>query len=172
MRHGRLVGRGESVGVELLGAYPLVRPDGEALERLASEAELGDDRLSRARIDFDSSIYRRITLWVPDVVGQSQPPESAVGLDEGLARLLVNGTADTPSPEESAKLADTVLKRVAEQVGHAATRSNVLRNLATVVVEADSDFVRSLIDQPEVISAIPNETVESPYIPPKRKRPV
>jgi len=66
----------------------------EALERLASEAELGDDRLSRARIDFDSSVHRRITLWVPDVVGQSQPPESAVGLAEGLARLLVNGTAD------------------------------------------------------------------------------
>jgi hypothetical protein len=66
----------------------------EALERLASEAELGHDRLSRARIDFDSSIHRRITLWLPDLVGQSQPPESAVGLDEGLARLLVNTTAD------------------------------------------------------------------------------
>jgi hypothetical protein len=67
----------------------------EALERLASEAELGYDRLSRARIDFDSSIHRRITLWLPDLVGQSQPPESAVGLDEGLARLLVNATTAT-----------------------------------------------------------------------------
>ena len=67
----------------------------EALERLAAEAELGQDRLSRARLEFDSSIHRRITLWVPDLVGQSQPPESAVGLDEGLARLLVNGTADS-----------------------------------------------------------------------------
>jgi hypothetical protein len=66
----------------------------EALERLASEAELGHDRLSQVRIDFDASVHRRITLWVPDVVGQSQPPESAVGLDEGLARLLVNTTAD------------------------------------------------------------------------------
>src|SRR4030095_13640294 len=66
----------------------------EALERLASEAELGDDRLSRVRVDFDSSLHRRITLWAPDVVRQSQPPESAVGVDEGLARLLVNGTAD------------------------------------------------------------------------------
>src|SRR5262245_35417182 len=82
----------------------------EALERLASEAELGSERLARARIDFDSSIHRRITLWLPDVVGQSQPPESAVGLDEGLARLLVNvataataatGTAP-PSPEATA----------------------------------------------------------------------
>src|SRR5688572_33387688 len=44
----------------------------EALERLVSEAELGHDRLSRVRIDFDSSIHRRITLWVPDVVGRSE----------------------------------------------------------------------------------------------------
>ena len=64
----------------------------EALERLAAEADLGRDRLSRVRVQFDSSIHRRITLWVPDVVGQPQPPASAVGLDEGLACLLVNGT--------------------------------------------------------------------------------
>ena len=76
----------------------------EALERLASEAELGHDRLSRARIDFDSSIHRRITLWVPDVVGQSQPPESAVGLDEGLARLLVNVTTATTATTGTADL--------------------------------------------------------------------
>ena len=66
----------------------------EALERLAAEADLGHDRLARVRIDFDSSVHRRITLWVPDLVGQAQPPESAVDLDQGLARLLVNGTAD------------------------------------------------------------------------------
>jgi hypothetical protein len=66
----------------------------EALERLASEADLGQDRLSRVRIEFDSSVHRRITLWVPDLVGQSQPPQSALGLDEGLARLLVNGISD------------------------------------------------------------------------------
>ena len=74
----------------------------EALERLAAEADLGHDRLSRVRIDFDASVHRRITLWVPDVVGQSQPPASAVGLDEGVARLLANGTADPSSPEAAA----------------------------------------------------------------------
>ncbi len=63
----------------------------EALERLASEADIGPDRLSRVRVDFDSSIHRRITLWVPDLVGQPLPPPSAVGLDAALARLLVNG---------------------------------------------------------------------------------
>jgi hypothetical protein len=67
----------------------------EALERLASEADAGQDRLSRVRIEFDSSVHRRITLWVPDLVGQSQPPQSAVGLDEALGRVLVNGSADS-----------------------------------------------------------------------------
>jgi hypothetical protein len=75
----------------------------EALELLASEAELGLERLSRVRIDFDSSVHRRITLWVPDLVGQSQPPKSALDLDHGLARLLVNGAAD---PRRAAATAD------------------------------------------------------------------
>jgi hypothetical protein len=67
----------------------------EALERLGSEADLGQDRLSRIRLEFDSSVHRRITLWVPDLVGQSHPPASAMGLDDGLARLLVNATTAT-----------------------------------------------------------------------------
>ena len=75
----------------------------EALERLASEADLGQDRLSRVWVEFDSSIHRRTTLWVPDLVGQSQPPESAVGLDEGLARLLVNATTGTADPRRAAE---------------------------------------------------------------------
>src|SRR6185295_1668126 len=75
----------------------------EALERLAAEAEAGGDRLSRVRIEFDSSVHRRITLWVPDLVGQSQPPESAVGVDEGLARLLVNSTTAGAGPRRAAE---------------------------------------------------------------------
>ena len=73
----------------------------EALERLAAEADLGPDRLSRIRVDFDASIHRRITLWIPDLVGQPQPPESAVGLDEAIARVLVNATAGT-DPRQAA----------------------------------------------------------------------
>jgi hypothetical protein len=77
----------------------------EALERLASEADLGPDRLSRVRIDIDSSVHRRITLWVPDLVGQAQPPQSAVGLDEGLARLLVNVTTATTATADPRRAA-------------------------------------------------------------------
>ena len=76
-----------------------------------------------------------------------------------------------PSPEDSARMADSVLRRVADQVGHPASRTNLLRNLATLIVEADPEFLSLLIQQPEVISALPNKTAESPFIPPKGKRP-
>jgi hypothetical protein len=113
----------------------------EALERLASEADLGEDRLSRVRIDFDASVHRRITLWVPDLVGQSQPPESAVGLDEGLARLLVNvttaitGTADPrraaePSHERlfiSSRVSDDAVVAMLRRLERFATPARVAR---------------------------------------------
>ncbi len=74
----------------------------EALERLAAEADAGADRLSRIRVDFDAGIHRRVTLWIPDVVGRPQPPESAVGLEHAIARLLVNATAAT-APRDAAE---------------------------------------------------------------------
>jgi hypothetical protein len=93
-------------GVSVADVYrPFACTEREALERLASEAELGEERLSRLRIDFDSSIHRRITLWVPDLVGQSQPPQSAVGLDEGLARVLVNVTTPTAAAADPRRAA-------------------------------------------------------------------
>ena len=71
----------------------------EALERLTAEADLGPERLSRIRVDVDAGIHRRITLWIPDVVGRPQPPESAVGLDQAIARLLVNSTTATAATD-------------------------------------------------------------------------
>ena len=83
--------------------------------------------------------------------------------DEPAARI---------SPEQIAALADSLIERVTADVGHPPARSNVLRNLGTVVLEADPQFVRALLKQPEIASAIPNKPAESPFIPPRRKRPV
>jgi len=79
-------------------------------------------------------------------------------------------TGELLSPEESAALADCVLKRVTSEVGRPAKRVNVLRNLATIVVEADGEFQASLARQPEVTSAMPNKSAESFLIPPVRKQ--
>ena len=91
---------------------------------------------------------------------------------QAILQLRAAGHPDViPSPDDAAKLADTLLHRVAADIGHPATRHNLFRNLAHMVVEADPAFLRALIHQPEVISAIPNQTAESPFILPKGKRP-
>jgi hypothetical protein len=76
------------------------------------------------------------------------------------------------SPSEAAALADKALKRVAARLNGKAVRTNVLRNLGTLIVEASPQFLRSLMEQPEIRSASPNKLPESPLIPPKGKRPV
>jgi len=76
------------------------------------------------------------------------------------------------SPKETAKLAEAVLSRAAAHFGHPVARANVLRNLATLIVEADAKLLRWLTCQKEIASAGPNKTAESPFIPPQGKRPV
>jgi len=67
-----------------------------------------------------------------------------------------------PSPEEAGTLAAEVLGRVQARVGRSALRTNVLRNLSSVIVEASPAFVRSLLEQPEVVSAVPNRAPAKP----------
>jgi hypothetical protein len=76
------------------------------------------------------------------------------------------------SSDDAAALAERVLERVTEHLGRTPARHNVLRNLGILIVEADAEFLRALIEQPEIQFASPNRTAESPFIPPKGKRPV
>ena len=69
-------------------------------------------------------------------------------------------------------LAQSVLDRVIKDSGQSPHRVNILRNAGAIIVEAGSDFIRSLVSQPEVASAMANRTAESPYIAPVKKRPV
>jgi hypothetical protein len=73
---------------------------------------------------------------------------------------------------ETERISTELLERVAAKVGEPARRSNLLRSLRTLIVEASPEFVRSMLQQPEIASAMANRTKESAYIPPKRKRPV
>lgn len=69
-------------------------------------------------------------------------------------------------------LARQVLDRVAETVGHTAKRTNILRNTESIILEADPAFLREMIKQPEIVSALPSQTKESMSMPPVRKRPL
>jgi hypothetical protein len=95
------------------------------------------------------------------------------GLVQAVLQMQSPGNPSAKlSPEDAAALADQVLTRVAGHLGRKPARHNLLRNLATLIVEADPEFLNSLIQQPEIRSALPNKTADSPFIPPKGKRPV
>jgi hypothetical protein len=76
------------------------------------------------------------------------------------------------SSEDAVALAEHAVHRVADRLGRRPLRQNLLRNLGVLILEADPEFIRTLIDQPEIRTASPNKTAESPFIPPKGKRPV
>ena len=59
-------------------------------------------------------------------------------------------------PEEAERLAREVMQRVEKEVGIAPDRVNVFRNLSSLIVSARPSFVRALLKQREIISAMAN----------------
>jgi hypothetical protein len=98
--------------------------------------------------------------------------DSATGPVQAVVQFRhANDERSIPAADEIGSLVKSVFERAEKISGHAPQRTNVLRNVASAVVEADPSFVRALIDQPEVISAMPSEVSESMMIPPHGKRP-
>jgi hypothetical protein len=92
---------------------------------------------------------------------------------EAVIRLKPDDASQiVPAPEKTETLASDLMERVKGQVGKSATRYNVFRNLGSFVVSAHPSFIRELISQPEVASAVANQQPESAAIPPVEKRPV
>lgn len=91
------------------------------------------------------------------------PREWLDPLRSGLARAQANGhpvhllcqlraqdSPDQPTPEETARLAESALARASASSGLAPARHQVLRHLAMLRVEADAAFLLELLAQPEV----------------------
>lgn len=105
----------------------------------------------------------------PELLQQLDQPDRLV---QAVLQLQMQQDAEAmASPEDVEKLARDVLQRASVEAGHSAGRTNILRNLGTIIVEATPDFVRSLINQPEVVTARPNQMTEEVFIPPKGRRP-
>lgn len=60
------------------------------------------------------------------------------------------------APEEAERLAREVMRRVEKEVGVAPDRVNVFRNLSSLIVSARPSFVRALLKQREIVSAMAN----------------
>ena len=92
---------------------------------------------------------------------------------EAVIRLKPEDASQVvPAPERTESLTNQLMERVHEQIGESATRYNVFRNLGSFVVSAPPSFIRELISQPEVASAVANQQPGSAAMPPVEKRPV
>ena len=76
---------------------------------------------------------------------------------EAVCALRAQGHGESAlAPEEAERLAREVLRRVEKEVGVAPDRVNVFRNLSSLIVSARPSFVRALLKQREIVSAMAN----------------
>ena len=115
---------------------------------------------------------------------------SKAKIDSALRALLENATTDSapiaavvklrPSdetqvklpPEETQRVAETVLERVRQQVGEKEQDYYVLDMLGAFNLVAAPHFIVNLLNQPEVASAFSAEGEGSAYIPPRNVKEV
>lgn len=68
-------------------------------------------------------------------------------------------------------LVEKVLKRVKEKAGTAAKQVNIFQNLGMFIVEAEPSFLRELVAQPEIASAVANNQPGEAMTPPPATKP-
>jgi hypothetical protein len=106
----------------------------------------------------------------PALVRLLEEPGDAEALLSAVFRLRPDGDElAVPGPETEAQAAQLV-KRVAGRVGEAPERVNVLRNLGAFVVRARPAFLRELLHQPEIASALANTSGEELHVRPLAAR--
>ena len=76
------------------------------------------------------------------------------------------------SPEHTTELANQIVNRISGKLGIQAERMTLFRNLGSFSISAAPQFVRELLDQPEVAGAIASRQANSSYIAPINARPV
>lgn len=76
------------------------------------------------------------------------------------------------SPERTEELTHKILERVEKRVGATPKQVNIFRNLGTFAISAGPGFLRELLTQPEIASAMANRQQSQGYIPPRDVKPV
>ena len=119
-----------------------------------------------AEAQVSSKIDPELLRQLDAVAADDQPVEVVVRLNPDNPSEIV------PSPERTQELARKVLQRVAKRVGNPTLKHNVFSNLGSFVVSAPTQFVRELIEQPEVAAAVANRQAGEALIPPINKKPL
>src|SRR5258706_11304674 len=111
----------------------------------------------KAPVKVDPELERRINSAAAD----SKTVEAVLMLRQTPMQIATNTQGTT-------KLVDKVLKRVQDKEGTGPKQLNVLQNLGMFVIEAEPGFLRELIAQPEIASAVanrqPDEAMPAPPI--------
>ena len=84
---------------------------------------------------------------------------TAAGTDPVQAVIYLHPTdaGQTAVPADQIQgVVDALLGRVAKAVGEVPQRHNTFQNLGSFAIQADPKFIRELIRQPEVASAVAN----------------
>jgi hypothetical protein len=98
----------------------------------------------RSEATIDPALARQL-----DAAHESGEPVEAVVMLQGFDRGPLASTS-------AHDIAESLMKRVEQEAGASPDAVNVLANLGAVVVVANEAFVRTLLDQPEVASAVAN----------------
>jgi hypothetical protein len=96
---------------------------------------------------------RKRTRVDPELIRQLDEAGPADGLVQAVV-FLRSGRAG--APDDVTREAAKVIEAAAAKAGAEPRRVNVMRNLGTIAVEASASFVRALIDESGVVSALAN----------------
>ncbi len=118
--------------------------------------------------------------------GGSDPPSALRKADQALQALLETAHEDkeievacifsaretgrADAPEKFAADVDGMLQKVAQRVGYPASRHSLLKNIGCLAVTAKPSYIRALLDQDEVASAMANEQPQELCIRPVEQR--
>lgn len=90
---------------------------------------------------------------------------------EAVVRLRPTSGAPAPSPDETERLTHELVNRTQKESGQQQGAVNVFKYLGSFAISARPSFLRTLIAQPEVASALANRQPGSGEISPVEKRP-
>lgn len=94
----------------------------------------------------------------------------APALLEAVIQLQPEAAGEVvPGPERTEEIVRSVLARVTKKLGRDPADVNVFSNLGSFIISASREYLRELLDQPEVQGALANRPGDARASPPSRR---
>ena len=105
----------------------------------------------------------------PELERQMNVAAAGTKTVEAVLMLRQTPTQIAADPGGITERVEKVLKRVKEKAGTEAKQLNIFQNLGMFIVEAEPNFLRALVAQPEIASAVANRQPDEAMTPPVTK---